>query len=319
MEHVSQGYLNEKHLKWAKKMAEGSVPVALSQAGVELADINYLCVCTTTGFLSPGLSAHIAQHLGMHCFIQRADIVGMGCHAGINGLRTTGQWAEANPGQSALLVCVEVCSAGYFWDRNDQDMSVALTNSLFGDGCAACVLRAPSDSGNIRSLEGGGKLEPTIYGYEAMLLPNTLDALCYNYDDARSKFSFIIQPAVPYLIGLQIPKMVDKLLDRFKLKKSDIAHWVVHSGGKKVLDCVQYSLGLSRHDIRHSLSSLEAMGNMSSCSFLWTYDSLLREGTCKPGDYGLFITMGPGAGIECALWRLPLAEKSITATYQSLS
>ena len=44
--------------------------------------------------------------------------------------------------------------------------------------------------------------------------------------------------------------------------------WQVHSGGKKVLDCVQYSLGLSRHDIRHSLSSLEAMGNMSSCSFL---------------------------------------------------
>ena len=76
----------------------------------------------------------------------------------------------------------------------------------------------------------------------------------------------------------------------------------------QVLDCVQYSLGLSRHDIRHSLSSLEAMGNMSSCSFLWTYDALQREGVCKPGDYGLFITMGPGAGIECALWRLPLME-----------
>ena len=113
-------------------------------------------------------------------------------------------------------------------------------------------------------------MQPTIYGYEAMLLPNTLDALCYNYDDERHKFSFIIQPAVPYLIGLQIPKMVDRLLERFKLKKSDIAHWVVHSGGKKGLDCVLYSLGLSKHDIRHSLSSLKAKGNMSSGSFLWS-------------------------------------------------
>ena len=25
--------------------------------------------------------------------------------------------------------------------------------------------------------------------------------------------------------------------------------------------------------------------------------------SCKPGDFGVFITMGPGAGIECALWR----------------
>ena len=66
-----------------------------------------------------------------------------------------------------------------------------------------------------------------------------------------------------------------------------------------------YSLGLSKHDIRHSLSSLKQKGNMSSASFLWAYDALLREGACKPGDYGLFITMGPGAGIEGALWRLP--------------
>ena len=108
---------------------------------------------------------------------------------------------------------------------------------------------------------------------------------------------------MPYLIGLQIPKMVERLLERFNLRRSDIRHWVVHSGGKKVLDCVQYSLGLSRHDIRHSLSSLKQKGNMSSASFLWAYDALLREGGARRGEYGVFITMGPGAGVECALWR----------------
>jgi len=98
--------------------------------------------------------------------------------------------------------------------------------------------------------------------------------------------------------------MVQRLLDRFRLKREDISHWVVHSGGKKVLDCVMYSLGLSKHAIRHSLTSLKAMGNMSSGSFLWAYDALLaEETTLKPGDFGVFITMGPGAGIECALWR----------------
>ena len=27
------------------------------------------------------------------------------------------------------------------------------------------------------------------------------------------------------------------------------------------------------------------------------------EGGAKRGEYGVFITMGPGAGVECALWR----------------
>ena len=53
----------------------------------------------------------------------------------------------------------------------------------------------------------------------------------------------------------------------------------------------------------HSLSSLKQKGNMSSASFLWAYDALLREGGAKRGEYGVFITMGPGAGVECALWR----------------
>ena len=108
---------------------------------------------------------------------------------------------------------------------------------------------------------------------------------------------------VPYLMGLKIPGMVERLLGSHRLRLEDVAHWVVHSGGKKVLDCVMYSLGLSRHAIRHSLASLRCMGNMSSGSFLWAYDALLREGVGRAGEYGIFITMGPGAAAECALWR----------------
>ena len=44
-------------------------------------------------------------------------------------------------------------------------------------------------------------------------------------------------------------------------------------------------------------------GRRSSGSFLWAYDALLREDVAKSGDFGVFITMGPGAGVECALWR----------------
>ena len=299
---TTQGQLLAKHLRWAKKMAEKAVPSACEKAGVRLEQIEFLVVCTTTGFLAPGLSAHVAQHLGLSQHVQRVDIVGMGCHAGLNTMCTAAHWAEANPGAPALMLCIEVVSAGYMWDSAKPDMAMALTNSLFGDGSAAAVLVCPTAQRPIRSTAAAPK--PMLYGFESMLVPDTLNSLCYEWLDEYHKFSFTISPQVPYLMGLKIPIMVGRLLDKFRLKREDISHWVVHSGGKKVLDCVMYSLGLSKHAIRHSLSSLKVMGNMSSGSFLWAYDSLLKEEGCKPGDFGVFITMGPGAGIECALWRV---------------
>ena len=38
------------------------------------------------------------------------------------------------------------------------------------------------------------------------------------------------------------------------------------------------------------------MGNMSSGSFLWAYDSLLREQIAKPGEFGMFAC-------EFSIWR----------------
>ena len=298
---TTQGQLLDKHLRWAKKLGAVAIPAACEGSGIELHDVCFLVVCTTTGFLSPGLSAHIANHLRLPPTIQRADIVGMGCHAGLNAMATAAHWAEANPGKPALMFCCEVVSAGYQWDSSKPEIAVALTNSLFGDGSAAAVLIAPSATRPI--VPTPSQPRPVLYGFESLLLPDSLDSLCYKWLDEYSKFSFTISPQVPYLMGLKIPGMVHRLLEQHRLKREDIAHWVVHSGGKKVLDCVMYSLGLSKHAIRHSLNSLRAMGNMSSGSFLWAYDSLLREQVAKPGEFGMFITMGPGAGVECALWR----------------
>ena len=58
---TTQGQLLDKHLRWAKTLSEVAIPMACASAGVRLEDIAYLVVCTTTGFLSPGLSAHVSQ------------------------------------------------------------------------------------------------------------------------------------------------------------------------------------------------------------------------------------------------------------------
>ena len=35
--------------------------------------------------------------------MRRVDIVGMGCHAGLNAMATAAHWAEAHPGEVAMI------------------------------------------------------------------------------------------------------------------------------------------------------------------------------------------------------------------------
>ena len=115
---TTQGHLLDKHLRWAKKLGAVAIPAACAASGIEVQDVCFIVVCTTTGFLSPGLSAHIANHVRLPSTIQRVDIVGMGCHAGLNAMATAAHWAEANPGKPALMFACEVVSAGSMCDSS---------------------------------------------------------------------------------------------------------------------------------------------------------------------------------------------------------
>ncbi|MDT0476289.1 3,5-dihydroxyphenylacetyl-CoA synthase DpgA [Streptomyces sp. DSM 41014] len=290
----SQQELLDKHLQGALDMGGRAVTECLRAAGLGPADVDYLCCVTTTGFLCPGVSAHLIRELGLREDVSRADIVGMGCNAGLNALNPVTAWAAANPGRYAVLLCVEVCSAAYVWDGS---MRTAVVNALFGDGAAAVLVgtRAP---GALRD-----RPLPHVLGFSSQVLTDDLGAMRFDWDAAQSKYSFYLDPLIPYVIGANAAKPVLRLLDARGLGMADIDHWVVHSGGKKVIDGIKYNLDLTDHDLRHTRSVLRDHGNLSSGSFLFSYRRLLAEGTAKTGDYGVMMTMGPGTTIETALVR----------------
>ena len=49
----------------------------------------------------------------------------------------------------------------------------------------------------------------------------------------------------------------------------------------QVLDSMVYSLGITKHDVRHTVSTLRDYGNISSGAFLLAFERLQREGTVK--------------------------------------
>jgi 3,5-dihydroxyphenylacetyl-CoA synthase len=287
----TQGELLRKHAGRGLEMGARALQSCLKQIDAELSDVRYLCCVTSTGFLTPGFSAMIIRELDLDPHCVRLDVVGMGCNAGLNGLTATAAWARANPGDLAVLLCVEVCSAAYVMDGT---IETSVVNSLFGDGSAAAAICAEPDMSSTG---------PALLRFSSLIIPEAIDAMRYEWNDAQGKFSFYLDREVPYVIGANVETALGRLLAGTGLRRQDISHWLVHSGGKKVIDSVMINLALTRHDVRHTTTVLRDYGNLSSGSFLFSYDRLLEERSARPGDYGVLMTMGPGSTIEMALIR----------------
>lgn len=290
----TQGVLLSKHKAVAVDMGARALEACLKSAGANLPDIGCLCCVTSTGFLTPGLSALLIRELGIPPHCARVDVVGMGCNAGLNALGVTAGWSAAHSGQLAVVLCAEACSAAYVLDST---MQTAVVNSLFGDGAAAVALVA----GPAETAETPGGRGPRVLAFASHIIVDAIDAMRYDWDENQGAFSFFLDPDIPYVVGANAELVVDRLLSGAGLRRADIAHWLVHSGGKKVIDAIRVNLGLTRHDVRHTTGVLRDYGNLSSGSFLFSYERLVGEEITRPGDYGVLMTMGPGSTIEAAL------------------
>ncbi|MFD8377072.1 3,5-dihydroxyphenylacetyl-CoA synthase DpgA [Streptomyces sp. NPDC059679] len=289
----TQGDLLRKHGRLGVELGAAAVRACVEASGRTLDDLGYLCCVSSSGLLIPGLSALLIKDMGLSPRLSRLDVVGMGCNAGLNALNAVAGWSTANPGRVALMVCVEVCSAAYVLDAT---MRTSVVNSLFGDGAAAVAV-----STGAVAVEPGPA--PRLLRFASHIIPEASGAMGSDWDDTAGKFRFFLDRDVPSVLGADVETVVDRLLDGTGLGRGDVAHWVIHSGGKKIVESVRSNLGLTRHDVRHTIGVLRDYGNLSSCSFLFSYERLLDEGIVNSGEYGVLMTMGPGLTIESALVR----------------
>lgn len=282
--------LLDRHLHGALDIGVKAIERALQASGLTVQEIGFIVCTTSSGFLCPSLTAHLIKHMGFKSNIRRIDIAGMGCNAAVNGMQAATGISQTMPGVNGLLVCIEICSAAYVIN---QDLSTAVVNSLFGDGASALVIR--SDAGDT------WRAGPTVLDFESLILTQEINAMRYNLED--SKLSFYLKKEIPYIIGENAPIPVERLLERHGLQKNDIKHWILHSGGKKVIDSIVQNLDLCEHSVRHTRNILKRYGNISSSAVIFALGELLKENVAKEGDYGVLMAMGPGVSIEMALLR----------------
>jgi len=294
--------LQEKHLHWAKRMLREAIKTACDDAGIEPKQISHASIVSSSGYLLPGLTAYIVQDptLGIPQNISRQDIVGMGCHAGLNSYKSAAMYAVAHPGQYALCCGVEVLSAQYIWGaESKQKLGTTVVNSLFADGCFAGILRStPTEPPNNSYFDA----PPTWWEQccDTVALPDMI----YRVERGEEKYRFDLSELAPYHVGQGLRVMMhDAMWGGIPVHYAE--HVITHTGGKTVLDCTSSALGLEggpKESLQPTCKALREYGNQSSCSFFFAFDNLVKGGTVCAGDLGIFVTMGPGAGLEMALF-----------------
>jgi 3,5-dihydroxyphenylacetyl-CoA synthase len=293
--HESMTDLQAKFREGALDIGASAIRAALDAVSLGPADVDYMMCVTSSGFMVPGLSSLFSRELGFDRRLVRADVVGMGCNAGLNGLNPLVQWVTNHPGQVGLLVCCEINSAMYVLDDTPR---TGIVNSLFGDGAAAAVLTTLAENWSVQLPAGP---VPWVVDFESFCIPEQWGAMRFDWNEEAGKWSFFLDRDIPYVIGFNIREPLERLLERNELDFCAIKHWVLHTGGGAVIDSIKLSLDLEEHDVRHTRSVLREYGNISSGSFLVSLERLMAEGGVSPGDRGVMVTMGPGAQIETAL------------------
>ncbi len=297
--------IDEMHRRFvdgATGMGCDAIRSALAGSGVGPHEIDCIVVATCTGYVCPGLSAVYAREFGFPKRLQRADLVGMGCAGALPAMQRACDYVTAHPGGKALVVAVEVCSACYYLD---DSLETIIGNAICADGAAAMVVGTRDDEPGGRSRGDEADLLPRILGFRTLLETSFIDKVGFQQREGRLRI--VLSKDLRDSAGGLVRQVVDGILADHGLRREEVSHWILHPGGRKIIDAVQSGLGLTDAQVRHSTSVLRNFGNMSSPTVLFVLDRAVRSssGDSRPkaGDLGVMVAMGPGLAVEGALLR----------------
>ena len=217
---------------------------ALADWGGDRSDITHLITYSTSMVLSPALDLRLANVLNLKATVKHFAVSLMGCHGGVNGLRTAAEIAQADPASRILVVFVEVNSvaARTLNPANMMlDLSPFLLNLLFGDGAGAVVVgQQPTRKENVIF---------EVHRAQTYLIPNTLKSIGARL--LESGLHTTLEKNVPAIVGQNISNFVDELLHNTTLGYGSV-NWAVHPGGKAIVDAVEKNCKLQPEQLQVS-------------------------------------------------------------------
>lgn len=266
----------------AVTLAGRAIHRALADAGLLPGQITALIVNTCTGYICPGLSTYLMEELGLSGRVQAFDLVGGGCGGALPNLQLAGTLARTDREAVVVSVAVEICSATF---QMGDDISLLVSNALFGDGAAAAV---------VTSRPGPWRLVATA----SLTEPALREEVRYVYKNGQLHNQ--LAGDLPELVNRCAGQVVDDLLRSTGLGRDDIRFWALHPGGDRIISAVKEGLQLTEEQLVPTRLVLSEYGNMSSPTVLFVLREIART---APGrnDYCLMLAYGAGLSVHALL------------------
>ena len=278
---INPDALHRRFATQAPRLAADAGRSALDRARLAPRAIGAVIVSTCTGYLCPGLSGYVVERLGLPRDALCFDLVGQGCAGALPNWQLANAMLTGRQCDHVLSICVEICSAAMYLDN---DPGVLISACLFGDGAGAAVLslERPADR---RSIEWRDSVSVTN--------PNARESL--RFEHRAGMLRNILTRAVPRLAAEHADEVLVAAQARTGLARAQISAWIMHAGGRDVLNALEEYLILPPHALRYSREALRKFGNLSSAFVYFVLDAAIRDGA--PGGWWWMSSFG--AGFTC--------------------
>ena len=244
--------------------------------------ITHLITVSCTGMSAPGLDLALLQEMELSPNIFRTSINFMGCYAAIHALKIAKMICDTSPESNVLIVCTELCTLHFQKEFTEDNAASSL---LFADGSAAVLVSNVITNANALKLNG-------FYSHVAIKGKSDM-----SWQLSSKGFLMTLSSYVPQLIQEDIHMLVNMAVKKFDLSLTDITHWCIHPGGKRILDVIQKKLELPEEALSHSRNILSNYGNMSSPTVLFVLKEMMDSLNRLPARI-LGMAFGPGLTME---------------------
>src|SRR5438067_7672845 len=161
-------------------------------------------------------------------------------------------------------------------------------SAIFGDGCAAALVS--------NSPSGGG---PVMVASQVHQIAQTLPAVSLAASSGESHLH--LARDLPDLAAADLGALVAAFIEEHRVPREAIDHWMVHPGGRRIIEGMRDAIALTDEDVAISWQALAENGNTGTPSIFYVLQRTVEQRSPRPGERGMVVTIGPGVTVGLML------------------
>jgi 3-oxoacyl-[acyl-carrier-protein] synthase-3 len=258
-------------------MCVEAAKVAIKDAGIDVSDIDFVIVGTTTpDLIFPNIATLIQHRLGIPACT--AFSIEAACTGFIYALTTADKFIKVGETKCALVIGAECITKLVDW--NDRNTCV-----LFGDGAGAVIVK-PSDEPGIISCHLGAD------GQYKELLYYPVGASKDLYKAGTDEVAITMKGNEVFKVAVKtLGNVASAALKTAGIDKSELDWLIPHQANMRIIQATAKRLGLPLDKV---ILTVQDHGNTSAASVPMAFDVGIRDGRIQRGQLVLMEAFGGG-------------------------